>query len=485
VAAGKSETMRSGAGMAEGDKHGAAGRSRALEDAAQDDPAQDDRVQEDPALRLREMPWEELEGLAGPVCTALGKVLAGEPADRALDKLLRAHKGLRSGQRTAVAEAVFGVALWRRRLAAGAGLPAWENADPRTLLHGLLRDLAGVPEGRARALSALPTDALSSVPTKASGATGAGRAELSWLADRYSLPDWLAETIAAELGAEAEAFAASICLPGPVCLRANLLRGTRDGLAESLARDGIETRPCAHAPHAVLVVSARPNLLGSAAHARGLFEAQDEGSQLLGALVGARPGDTVLDACAGAGGKALLLAAELRGRGRVIAVDPDEGRLARLAARARRAGAGCIEIAGPRIPAGLSADRVIVDAPCSELGPLRRGPDARFRLRQGELAQLPALQLRILEEAARCVRPGGRLVYATCTLRRAENQEVAAAFERAHPAFTRVRPGAGWLDESFVRDGFFVALPHRHGTDGFFAAVYDLPARAGRATTAP
>jgi 16S rRNA (cytosine967-C5)-methyltransferase len=474
--------------MAEGDKHGAAGRSRALEH-----PAQDDRVQEDPALRLRAVPWEELEGLAGPVCTALGKVLAGEPADRALDKLLRAHKGLRSGQRTAVAEAVFGVALWRRRLAAGAGLPAWENADPRTLLHALLRDLGGLPEGRARALSTLPTDALSTLPTdalsslstKALSATGAGRAELSSLADRYSLPDWLAETIAAELGAEAEAFAASICLPGPVCLRANLLRVTRDGLAESLARDGIETRPGAHAPHALVVTSARPNLLGSAAHARGLFEAQDEGSQLLGALVGARPGDTVLDACAGAGGKALLLAAELGGRGRIVAVDPDESRLARLAARARRAGADCIEIAGPRIPPGLQADRVIVDAPCSELGPLRRGPDARFRLQKADLAQLPALQLRILEEAARCVRPGGRLVYATCTLRRAENQEVAAAFERAHPAFRRVRPGAGWLDESFARDGFFVALPHRHGTDGFFAAVYDLPAPAGRATTAP
>jgi 16S rRNA (cytosine967-C5)-methyltransferase len=426
---------------------------------------------EDPALRLRAVPWEELEGLADPVCASLGKILAGEQADRALDKLLRAHKGLRAGQRAAVAEAVFGVALWRRRLAAAAGLSGWEGADPRTLLRALLR-LGCVPEDRARALS---SDGSRPSPIFA---------DLSSLADRYSLPDWIAEIILAELAGEAEAFAASICLPGPVCLRANLLRGTRDALADSLAQDGIETRPGAHAPHALVVTSARPNLLGSAAHARGLFEAQDEGSQLLGALVEACPGDTVLDACAGAGGKALLLAAELRGRGRVVAVDPDQGRLARLAARARHAGADCIEVASPRIPDGLSADRVLVDAPCSELGPLRRGPDARFRLRPAELAGLPALQLGILEEAARCVRPGGRLVHATCTLRRAENQEVAAAFERAHPEFRRVRPGAGWLDERFVRDGFFVALPHRHGTDGFFAAVYDLPARADRARTA-
>jgi 16S rRNA (cytosine967-C5)-methyltransferase len=458
-------TMRSRAGMAAEDEHGSDGRASAVQD---------------PALRLRAVPWEELEGLADPVSASLGKILAGEQADRALDKLLRAHKGLRAAQRAAVAEAVFGVALWRRRLAAAAGLPGWEGADPRILLHALLR-LGSVPEDRARALS---SDGAFPDPIARKGATCAPDSTPSSLADRYSLPDWLAETIAAELGGEAEAFAASICLPGPVCLRANLLRGTRDALAESLARDGIETRPGAHAPHALVVTSARPNLLGSAAHGRGLFEAQDEGSQLLGALVEARPGDTVLDACAGAGGKALLLAAELRGRGRVVAVDPDEGRLARLAARARRAGADCIAVAS-RIPAGLSADRVIVDAPCSELGPLRRGPDARFRLRPGELAGLPALQLGILEEAARCVRPGGRLVHATCTLRRAENQEVAAAFERAHPEFRRVRPGAGWLDERFVRDGFFVALPHRHGTDGFFAAVYDLPAHARQATTAP
>ncbi|GAC1345119.1 MAG: RsmB/NOP family class I SAM-dependent RNA methyltransferase [Myxococcales bacterium] len=459
-----------GAGMATADNHGGADRSST--------PA-------DPALRLRAVPWEALHGLTGPVCAAVAKVLAGAPADRALDKLLRAHKGLQAAQRAAVVEAVFGVALWRRRLAAGAGLPSWEGADPGTLLHALLRDLGGVAADRALALS---PPAATPVRTPAAALTPASDSAASqasfWLGDRYSLPDWLARTLVAELGAEAEAFAASICAPGPICLRANALRGTREALAESLARDGIATRPGAHAPHALVATGGRPNLLGSAAHARGLFEAQDEGSQLLGALVQARPGDTVLDACAGAGGKSLLLAAELRGRGRVVAVDPDAGALARLAHRARRAGADCIEIAGARIPAGLAADRVLVDAPCSELGPLRRGPDTRFRLRPDDFEALPALQLGILADAARVLRPGGRLVYATCTVRRAENQAVAASFERAHPAFVRVRPGAGWLDEAFVRDGFFVALPHLHGTDGFFAAVYDLPGPACRATTA-
>ncbi|GAC1552948.1 MAG: hypothetical protein NVS2B9_18110 [Myxococcales bacterium] len=127
---------------------------------------------------------------------------------------------------------------------------------------------------------------------------------------------------------------------------------------------------------------------------------------------------------------------------------------------------------------------MLVDATCSALGPLRRGTNTRFRLRPDDFEALPALQLGILADAARVLRPGGRLVYATCTVRRAENQAVAASFERAHPAFVRVRPGAGWLDEAFVRDGFFVALPHRHGTDGFFAAVYDLPGPACQATTA-
>jgi 16S rRNA (cytosine967-C5)-methyltransferase len=423
----------------------------------------------DPLERLRAVPWEALRGLAEPIRQTLGAILSGAPAERALDALLRQHRAIDGTQRAALAEAIFGVALWRRRLARAAGLERWEGADPALLLCALLRSLASVPEERARQLSGLPAGA------RIGWADGAG-----WtLADRWSLPDWLAAVLERELGDAAEAFARTICAPGPVCLRANLLRGTREQLAASLAGDGIVTRAGRHAPHALVVESPRPNLLGAAAHREGRFEAQDEGSQLVGALVDARPGENVLDACAGAGGKALLLAAEMRGLGRLVATDVDRERLARLQKRAARAGAGCIEIAAAEAPLEAIFDRALVDAPCSELGTLRRGPDARWRARPEELKRLPALQLRILEGAARALRPGGQLVYATCTLRSEENEEVALAFEAAHPEFERTRPAARFLDASFVRGDFFRSLPHLHDCDGFFAAVYRR--RSGRA----
>ena len=174
--------------------------------------------------------------------------------------------------------------------------------------------------------------------------------------------------------------------------------------------------------------------------------------------MGALPGETVLDLCAGAGGKTLQLAAAVGRDGRVHACDPDQARLDRLRTRAARAGVE-VAIHGPEAPSGLLADRVLVDAPCSELGVLRRGPDLRFRIDPASFAALPPLQLRILERGARHVRPGGRLVHATCTLRREENEEVARVFEE-HRA-------------DFMRDGVFLRLlPHRHGTDGFFAAAW-------------
>ena len=211
-----------------------------------------------------------------------------------------------------------------------------------------------------------------------------------------------------------------------------------------------------------MVETPRPNLLGLESAREGLFEVQDEGSQLVGTLLQAQPGDTVLDLCAGAGGKSLQLASQLHNRGAVFAHDIDGARLLRLQRRAQKAGATCIEVALPR-----AADRVLVDAPCSELGTLRRGPDARWRASEAALAGLPALQLELLERAAPLTRE--RLVYATCTLRREENEDVALAFERAHPEFLR-RPPAVCASS----DGFFRCLPHLQDTDGFFAAVWDF-----------
>lgn len=407
--------------------------------------------------RVRDVPWDALAGLAPELEPALAAVLAGEAADGVLSRFLRARPRLDAPARTAVAEAVLGVGLWRRRLRAQLGQ---EDAPPRLLLAALLRDLGG--RGDAAALAGLPADALP-----------APRPPPPGLGARYSFPDWLAAELARAAGTDAEPLAAALDLPGPVFLRANLLRTTRDELAARLAAEGVATRPGALARACLAVTSPRPNVYGLAAHREGLLEVQDEGSQLLGEAVGARPGEMVLDACAGAGGKTLLLAAAVGPAGRVHAVDPDGDRLRRLRTRAARAGAAAIvEVHGASPRPGLVVDRVLVDAPCSELGALRRGPDLRWRLQPSSLAALPALQRALVGSALRHLRPGGTLVYATCTFRREEDEEVALAVEADHPALERVPPPVP--AEVLTPDRFLRTWPHRHGTDAFFAAAWRL-----------
>lgn len=407
--------------------------------------------------RLAAVPWPSLAGIAPSLDGTLGAVLGGAAAERALAGALRERPWLSAPERCAVAEAVFGVGLWRRRLAHHAG----DGASPRALLTALLRDLSDV-EG-AEAICGLAAGALPR-PTPAPTELGAF----------YSLPEWLAEILGREVGEEAPGLADALNRPGPVFLRANRGRVGREALAERLREEGVSTRPGRLAPDALEVTSPRPNLLALPSYRQGLFEVQDEGSQLLGCALQAGPGDRVLDLCAGAGGKALLLAAAVGERGAVHACDADGERLGRLARRAQKAGAR-LTVDGHSPPAGLSFDRVLVDAPCSALGPLRRGPDLRFRLEPGAFASLPALQLEILSRGAARVRPGGRLVYATCTFRREENAEVAEAFERVHPGWRRVpaMPEKRLVD----REGFLSLFPHRHGTDGFFAAAWQRVSR--------
>jgi len=405
--------------------------------------------------RVRKVPWEALRGLAPALDTTLATVLSGAPADAALARFLRAHPRLSASARAAAAEAVLGVGLWRRRLRAQLGAA---DAPPRVLLGALVRDLGGRDD--AEEIAALTP-----------GALPAPRPPPGDLADRYSLPDWLAGEIRRAAGGGAEALADTLDAPGPVFLRANLLRTSREELAARLAAEGVKTRPGALAPACLVATTTRPNVVGLGAWREGLVEVQDEGSQLLGEAVGARRGEAVLDACAGAGGKTLLLAAAVGAEGRIHATDPDAERLVRLRARAARAGAAAIvAVHGAAVPDGLLVDRALVDAPCSELGALRRGPDLRWRLDPAGFAPLPAAQRAILERTLRHVRPGGTLVYATCTFRREENEDVALALEEAHPELERVRPPVH--PAAVGEDGFLRVWPHRHGTDAFFAAAW-------------
>ncbi len=399
--------------------------------------------------RLRDVPWGALAGLGDALREPLARVLEGDVAERVLDQLLRAHRGLVADQRRAVAEAVFGVGLWRRRLRAQCG----GDATPLQLLACLARDLGGLGEAAGVLGVVLP-------PPQPPPA--------DWR-DRFSVPDWLAEELVAAVGDEAPALADALNLPGPVCLRANRLRIAREALAERLRAEGVETRPGRFAPACLVVTSPRPNVLGLAPAREGLFEVQDEGSQLLGELVRARPGDVVLDACAGAGGKTLQLAAAVGREGAVWAADVDEGRLERLRVRAERAGAA-VHLAGAAAPAGMRFDRVLVDAPCSELGALRRGPDLRWRLDPVGFPAIERTQREILRIAAASVKAGGRLVYATCTWRRRENDDVVDEFLDANCEW-RERRGEGSLPTEVARDGRLATFPHRHGLDGFFGAV--------------
>ena len=411
--------------------------------------------------RLREVPWEALGPVAAALDAPLAAVLGGAAAERVLDRFLRDHRGLDRHGRRAAAEAVFGVGLWRRRLRCHLG---GRPERPRLLLALLLRDVAGLPAEAALAATGFAPGDLPPPQPPPPG-----------LADRWSLPDWLARELDRACGdaaAEAAALAAALDLPGPVFLRVNPLRSSVAAAAERLRTEGLEVRAGRLAPGCLEVVGRTAGLTGLPSLRDGWVEPQDEGSQLLARALGAQPGETVLDRCAGAGGKALALAGAVGPRGRVHCCDVDAGRLARLATRAALTGAtGIVAVDGAVPPEGLLVDRALVDAPCSELGPLRRGPDLRWRLDPAGFAALPALQAALLGSAAACVRPGGRLVYATCTFRREENEGVAEAFEAARPGWRRVRPDGP--AEVVGADLFLRTFPHRHGTDGFFAAAWE------------
>ena len=307
---------------------------------------------------------------------------------------------------------------------------------------------------------------------------------LEQLSRRASLPRWLAARFVEELGAEeAAALAAVLNERAPLTVRANLLIGPREALATRLSAEGTEATPTRFSPWG-LTLDGHQNAFALRSFQAGAFEIQDEGSQLIALACGARPGMTVVDACAGAGGKALALAMEMRNKGTLWALDSDADRLEEARRRARRAHVDNLRTraipADETAAAALAdlagkADVVLVDAPCSGLGTLRRKPDARWRLAPGDPERFAGIQKTLLQRFAALLKPGGRLVYATCAISRVENEEVAAHAAAALPLEpVPLAPllGAERAAALGAAGHALQLLPHRHGTDGFFMAAF-------------
>jgi len=406
-------------------------------------------------------------------------------------RTFRAHRELASGARRLIAETVYGLIRMDRRLDAIVDELTAGRAGKAVQLAPLARDELKLLIHEARMgvpIEALASDAtrLSREPIDLARAVGEdagleGRTGLEREATRLSYPTWLLEAWVADYGAaEASAIGEAMNQRAPMAVRVNTTRVSREQLCEQLAEEHVVAQPTALSPVG-LVFETRVNAFGLSAFRDGLFEVMDEGSQLVAEVVAPPPGGRVVDACAGAGGKTLALSAALAGKGRLLALDTDGKKLEELRRRARRAGLTNVQAtqvaAGPgglAKAAGGVYDRVLVDAPCSGLGTLRRNPEARWRLTPAVVDGFPARQIALLVAYAPLCVVGGRLIYATCTLNRRENEGVVERFLAERDDFVPVPVKEIWGRERAEKlgDGMTLQLfPHRHDTDGFFAAV--------------
>ncbi len=431
---------------------------------------------------------------------------AERPADLLPNAYFRARRYIGGGDRRAVSDRVWGILRrwgqlrwWLKR----AGHPADRTAAlPRGIVAAALMLVEGLSLGDVEAMfdggryRPQPLDeAERRALRQMEGHSLSHPEQPDWV--RLNVQEWVAPHLQEAYGAAWGREIAALETPPPVDLRVNRLKATVAEAQAALAREGIETEPMRFAPNG-LRLKRRLSVVAGEAFQNGLVEVQDEGSQLVAGLVDAQPGMQVADYCAGAGGKTLAIAAGMNNKGRVVAMDVLESRLDRSAQRLRRAGAHNVErraLDGDnrkwlKRQAG-AFDRVLVDAPCTGTGTWRRNPDGRWTLRPDDLAELVPKQAAILDAAARLVRPGGGLVYATCSVLPAENERQVEAFLARHPDFALVPVADVWRD-AISRDtgaepppeigGPYLRLsPLLHGTDGFFAAtlVRRRPERSG------
>ncbi|WP_431103135.1 RsmB/NOP family class I SAM-dependent RNA methyltransferase [Roseateles noduli] len=402
-------------------------------------------------------------------------LLFDKPADALVSDFFRAHKALGQRERHTIAETAYAVLRQRpvlqhlaqsgrgpmsRRLA----ILAWAGSD--TFLR------AATDDQEQQWLKQVAKVDRSKLPEKL----------------RHNLPDWLVEPLRQRLGAEQFwQLADAVNVSAPLDLRVNLLKAKREDVQAALKDKGFASSLTPFSPWG-LRLEGKPALQKLDVFTSGQVEVQDEGSQLLSLLTEAKRGEMVVDFCAGAGGKTLALGAAMRNTGRLYAFDVSGHRLDKLKPRLARSGLSNVypvQISNERDErvkrlAG-KIDRVLVDAPCSGLGTLRRNPDLKWRQSPNSVLELHDKQLAILNSASRLLKPGGRLVYATCSLLDAENESVAQAFAEAHPDFI-LMPAQDVLTHAQVdatqaaqltENGYLRLWPHRHQSDGFFAAVWE------------
>ncbi|MGZ5201846.1 MAG: RsmB/NOP family class I SAM-dependent RNA methyltransferase [Telluria sp.] len=396
------------------------------------------------------------------------------PADVTLSRYFKDHPRLGGRERGAIAECVYAVLRNKTFYTDFAGGATMR----RLVLLGMadaigMESLGGLNDDETALLDRIKDIDRSLLPAK----------------QRSNLPDWLYDKFVAQYGEEETLQLATVLnTPAPLDLRVNTLKADREKVIAELATAPILAEPTPYAPTGLRVMK-KPALQNLPLFKEGAIEVQDEGSQVLAQLLGARRGEMVVDFCAGAGGKTLALGAIMRNTGRLYAFDVSEKRLTKLKPRLARSGLSNVHpvvIAHERDAkvkrlAG-KIDRVLVDAPCSGLGTLRRNPDVKWRQQPQSIVEMQEKQLAILDGAARLVKSGGRLVYATCSLLNEENDAVVEQFLATHDDFQLV-PMSQALAEQRIpleMDKYLKLLPHKHNTDGFFAAVLERKPMAAK-----
>lgn len=414
-----------------------------------------------------------------------------QPADRVVSRYFRTHPKLGNRDRALIAEAAFSVLRRKQEFSQFAASGSGSLAR-RLALLGLVLALSEGGLGSANRLeSALADLAFVLQKEEYDWLMRFGQVDRNALAPlvKHNLPEWLWDALVQSIGQEESSLLAEALMkPAPLDLRVNTLKIPRDQLLMQMNQSAnrFEAHPTPYSAEGIRIFG-KPALQSSRWFQEGLFEVQDEGSQILCYLLDPKRGEMVVDFCAGAGGKTLALGAMMRSTGRLYAFDTSERRLANLKPRLARSGLSNVHPMwidsekDPRIKrlAG-KIDRVLVDAPCSGLGTLRRNPDLKWRQTPAEIAKLLATQQSILESAARLLKPGGRLVYATCSLLDQENQGVVNYFLEKHPDFELLSAKAV-LGQHFLHDGiplgtskdkpWWQLWPSKHGTDGFFGAI--------------